>query len=51
MGRFGAFSRSPYCCSKWAVEGLTECLRLEMKTWDVKVICIEPGNFVCGNKD
>jgi 3-hydroxybutyrate dehydrogenase len=48
MGRFGASSRSPYCCTKWAVEGFTECLRLEMKFWGVKAICLEPGNFIAG---
>jgi 3-hydroxybutyrate dehydrogenase len=48
MGRFGAPARSPYCCTKWGVEGLTECLRLEMKRWGVSVTCIEPGNFIAG---
>jgi len=48
MGRFGAPARSPYCCSKWSVEGLTECLRLEMKRWGVSVTCVEPGNFIAG---
>lgn len=46
LGRFGAPSRSPYSLSKWAVEGFSECLRLEMKRWGVNVIVIEPGNFV-----
>ncbi|CAG7835057.1 unnamed protein product [Allacma fusca] len=46
LGRFGAPSRSPYSLSKWAVEGFSECLRLEMRRWGVKVIVIEPGNFV-----
>lgn len=49
MGRFGAPSRSPYACTKWAVQGLSECLRAEMKRWGVHVAIIEPGNFIAGN--
>jgi len=48
MGRFGAISRAPYCCTKWAVEGFTECLRPELKKWNVNVTCVEPGNFIAG---
>jgi 3-hydroxybutyrate dehydrogenase len=50
MGRFGAPSRSPYACTKFAIQGLSECLRAEMKEWNVKVSIIEPGNFVAGIK-
>lgn len=46
LGRFGAPARSAYSQSKWAVEGFSECLRLEMRRWGVKVIVVEPGNFV-----
>jgi len=35
-------------CTKWAVEGLSECLRAEMKRWGVHVAVIEPGNFIAG---
>jgi len=47
-GRFGAPSRAAYTCTKWAVEGLSECLRAEMKRWNVHVVVVEPGNFVAG---
>ncbi|KAI0533534.1 hypothetical protein GGR58DRAFT_486104 [Xylaria digitata] len=37
---------SAYCASKWAVEGLTECIAKEMKPeWNIHLTCIEPGGF------
>lgn len=35
--------RGAYNASKYAVEGLTDTLRLELKPAGIKVICIEPG--------
>lgn len=35
----------PYAASKWAVEALTDTLRLELKPWDIHVAVIEPGNI------
>lgn len=46
LGRIGSPSRSSYCVSKYGVEAFTDCLRQEMYKWGVKVITIEPGNFV-----
>ncbi|KAG9468891.1 D-beta-hydroxybutyrate dehydrogenase, mitochondrial-like [Eleutherodactylus coqui] len=46
LGRFGNSSRSSYCVSKYGVEAFSDCLRQEMYKWEVKVITIEPGNFV-----
>nr|XP_053633057.1 D-beta-hydroxybutyrate dehydrogenase, mitochondrial-like [Cherax quadricarinatus] len=40
--------RAPYVVSKYAVEGLCDCLRYEMRSWGVKVSIIEPGNFIAG---
>lgn len=37
--RFGAW----YHASKFALEGFSDCLRVEAKQWGVKVILIEPG--------
>ncbi|KAL4635874.1 D-beta-hydroxybutyrate dehydrogenase, mitochondrial-like [Arapaima gigas] len=45
-GRMGNALRSPYCVSKYGVEAFSDCLRYEMKRWGVKVIVIEPGNFI-----
>ncbi|MRX72044.1 SDR family oxidoreductase [Bacillus lacus] len=36
---------SPYVASKHAVEGYSECLRLEMKPYGVQVALIEPGSY------
>lgn len=45
-GRMGNTMRSPYCVSKYGVEAFSDCLRYEMKPWQVKVVVVEPGNFV-----
>jgi len=34
-----------YSASKWALEGYTEGLRMEVKTFGIKVVLIEPGDF------
>lgn len=34
-----------YCASKFAVEGMTEALRMETAPFGVKVVLIEPGDF------
>ncbi|XP_053566170.1 D-beta-hydroxybutyrate dehydrogenase, mitochondrial [Bombina bombina] len=46
FGRMSSPSRSCYCVSKYGVEAFTDCLRQEMYHWGVKVIAIEPGNFI-----
>lgn len=38
LGRMGAYGRSPYCATKFAVEAVSDCLRLEMKKFNVDVI-------------
>ena len=37
-----------YCASKFAVEGLTEALRLEVAPFGVKVSLVEPGDYKTG---
>jgi len=37
-----------YSAGKFAIEGLSEALRLEMKPFGVKVVMIEPGDFATG---
>ncbi|XP_069683949.1 D-beta-hydroxybutyrate dehydrogenase, mitochondrial-like [Periplaneta americana] len=46
MGRRCAPSRASYCITKYGVEALSDCLRFEMRRWDVNVVIVEPGNFV-----
>ena len=38
-----------YSASKFAIEGLSECLRLELKPFGVKVVVINPGDFATSN--
>jgi len=42
-GRIGILAQAPYVASKWAVEGLTEQLALEVTAFGVRVAVIEPG--------
>lgn len=44
-GQFGFPALGPYVASKYAVEGFTESLRLEMLAFGVKVVLVEPGSF------
>ena len=37
--------QAAYCASKFAVEALTEALRMEVKPFGIKVCLIEPGDF------
>jgi NAD(P)-dependent dehydrogenase (short-subunit alcohol dehydrogenase family) len=36
---------SPYVASKHAIEGWSECLRLEMKPFGIDIVLIEPGSY------
>ncbi|MEO8663266.1 MAG: SDR family NAD(P)-dependent oxidoreductase, partial [Bryobacteraceae bacterium] len=42
-GRMGTMSIGGYCSGKFAIEGMAECLRQEMRPFNVWVSCIEPG--------
>jgi len=45
-GQTGVPTFSIYCASKWAVEGFTEAISMEVKAeWNIKFTCIEPGGF------
>ncbi|MEE6501464.1 hypothetical protein FKM82_004195 [Ascaphus truei] len=46
LGKMASPSRSGYCISKYGVEAFSDCLRQEMYQWGVKVIVIEPSNFI-----
>jgi len=43
-GRIGTPMMGAYVASKFALEGLTESLRLELAPWGIKVVLIEPGS-------
>ena len=44
-GLHGALSISSYSASKFALEGWSESLRLEVNTLGIKVVLVEPGSF------
>ena len=44
-GKIGFPGLSPYVSSKHALEGWSECLRLEVKPFGIDVALIEPGSF------
>jgi len=46
MGRYALDgSTAPYCVSKYASEGFSDCLRRQLRAYKVKVMLIEPGLF------
>jgi NAD(P)-dependent dehydrogenase (short-subunit alcohol dehydrogenase family) len=47
-GRMGIPFQALYSASKFAVEGLTEALRLEVAPFDIRVALVEPGDFRTG---
>ena len=42
-GRFGMTPQGAYASSKWALEGLSECLAQETKPFGIRVGIVEPG--------
>jgi NAD(P)-dependent dehydrogenase (short-subunit alcohol dehydrogenase family) len=42
-GQFGMSPQGPYAASKWAFEGLSECLAQELSPFNVRVAIVEPG--------
>ena len=42
-GRIGAIAQAPYVAAKWALEGLSEQLALEVASFGIRVAIIEPG--------
>jgi NAD(P)-dependent dehydrogenase (short-subunit alcohol dehydrogenase family) len=44
-GRMAMPGLGSYAASKFALEGMTEALRHELKPWGVRVVCIEPGAY------
>jgi NAD(P)-dependent dehydrogenase (short-subunit alcohol dehydrogenase family) len=44
-GRMGFPGLSPYTSSKYALEGFSESLRLELKPFGIDVVLVEPGSY------
>lgn len=44
-GAFGLPYRGIYCSSKFAVEGISEALSMEMRPHGVRVVIVQPGDF------
>lgn len=44
-GAFGLPYRGIYCSSKFAVEGISEALSLELRPQGVRVVIVQPGDF------
>ncbi len=42
-GRFGAIAQAPYVAAKWALEGISEQLAIEVAPFGIRVAIIEPG--------
>lgn len=51
LGLVSLAFRGAYCASKYAVEGLTDTLRLELASSGIKVIAIEPGPIESNFRD
>ena len=50
-GLIGIPFQGAYSASKFAIEGLTEVLRMEVKPFGVKVVLVQPGDFNTGFTD
>lgn len=48
LARMSVPTHSPYCITKYAVEGFSDCLRYELRKFGVRVSIIEPGNYIAG---
>ena len=45
VGRFSTPVLGPYAGSKYALEALSDTLRVELRDWGIKVVTIEPGKI------
>jgi NAD(P)-dependent dehydrogenase (short-subunit alcohol dehydrogenase family) len=44
-GRIASPFLSPYSCSKFALESISDSLRVELRPWDIAVVVVEPGSI------
>ncbi len=47
-GRIGLPYQGMYSATKFAVEGMTEALRMETRQFGIRVVLVEPGDFCTG---
>jgi NAD(P)-dependent dehydrogenase (short-subunit alcohol dehydrogenase family) len=50
-GRIGLPFQGLYSATKFALEGMSEALRMEVKPFGIRVVLIEPGDFCTGFTD
>jgi len=50
-GRIALPFQGLYCATKFAIEGLTESLRMEVQRFGIRVVLVEPGDFATGFTD
>jgi len=48
-GLMGLPLQSFYCAGKFAIEGFSEALRMEVKQFNIKIVLINPGDFHTSN--
>jgi NAD(P)-dependent dehydrogenase (short-subunit alcohol dehydrogenase family) len=44
-GRFSGPFMGPYSASKYAIEAISDAIRIELKPWGIHVAVVEPGNI------
>ena len=49
-GRVPLIFHAPYVASKFGVEGFSDVLRVELKSFGVKVVVVEPCNYTAGTR-
>jgi NAD(P)-dependent dehydrogenase (short-subunit alcohol dehydrogenase family) len=43
-GKIASAFKGPYCASKFALEALTDALRMELRPWGIEVCIVQPGS-------
>ena len=49
MGLMGLPFQAFYSAAKFAIEGFSEALRMEVKQFNIKIVLINPGDFHTSN--
>lgn len=51
LGHIGAYNRSAYCMTKFAIEGLTKALALDLGKYGIRVNCVAPTKVIVDPKE